>query len=74
VTYVFNSTLAPLFGLPSNTQVAKEGKKLLMSSLAKIELVWLKGDSRFLLGNSQPSIADLSLVCELMQLEVLKKI
>lgn len=36
----------------------------------KIESVWLKGKGRFLLGSFQPSIADLSLVCEIMQLEV----
>jgi glutathione S-transferase len=70
---VFNDALAPLFGLLSNTQVTEEGKKLLMLSLSKIESVWLKEDSRFLLGNSQPSIADISLVCELMELEVLTK-
>ncbi|KAJ4785420.1 Glutathione S-transferase [Rhynchospora pubera] len=58
------------FGLPLNAQVAEQGKKLMLSSLSKIELFWLRGDSRFLLGNSQPSIADLSLVCELMELEV----
>ncbi|XP_078148004.1 glutathione S-transferase T1-like [Carex rostrata] len=70
MTYVFNSALAPAFGLPLNKQAAEEGKKLLISSLSKIESLWLKGDSWFLLGNSQPSIADLSLVCELMQLEL----
>lgn len=74
MTYVFHDTLAPLFGVPSKAQAAEEGKKLLKSSLSKIESVWLKGDSRFLLGNSQPSIADISLVCELMQLEVPIKI
>ena len=43
----------------------------MLSSLSKIESVWLKGNGKFLLGSSQPSIADLSLVCEIMQLEVL---
>ncbi|XP_040930848.1 glutathione S-transferase T1 isoform X4 [Gossypium hirsutum] len=50
---------------------AAEAEKLLFSSLSKIESFWLKGDGPFLLGGNQPSIADLSLVCELMQLEVL---
>ncbi|XP_073134815.1 glutathione S-transferase T1-like [Henckelia pumila] len=70
VTYVLNSTLAPELGLPLNPNAAAEAEKLLSASLAKIESVWLKGNGRFLLGSSQPSIADLSLVCEIMQLEV----
>ncbi|XP_020260617.1 glutathione S-transferase T1-like [Asparagus officinalis] len=69
-TFAIYSTLAPLFGLRLNSQAAKEGEKLLMSSLSKIESLWLKGDAKFLLGNLQPSIADLSLVCEIMELEV----
>ncbi|KAF3630127.1 Glutathione S-transferase T3 [Capsicum annuum] len=67
--YVFNSVLAPAFGLPLNPQAAAEGKKLLSASLATIDTYWLQKDGRFLLGNSQPSLADLSLVCEIMQLE-----
>ncbi|XP_078148005.1 glutathione S-transferase T1-like [Carex rostrata] len=70
LTYLFNSEVGPVFGALSNAQAAEKGKKLLISSILKIESLWLKGDSRFLLGNSQPSIADLSLVCDLMQLEV----
>lgn len=68
--YVLNSTLAPALGLPLNPKAAAENEKLLSASLRKIESVWLKGRGRFLLGSSQPSIADLSLVCEIMQLEV----
>ncbi|CAD6253301.1 unnamed protein product [Miscanthus lutarioriparius] len=49
----------------------KHAEKVLMQSLARIESVWLKGDAKFLLGSPQPSIADLSLVCEIMQLEAL---
>lgn len=70
VTYVLNSTLAPALGLPLNPNAAAEAEKLLSVSLAQIESVWLKGNGRFLLGSSQPSMADLSLVCEIMQLEV----
>ncbi|KAI3453700.1 hypothetical protein Pfo_010363 [Paulownia fortunei] len=69
-TYILNSTLGPALGLPLNPEAAAEGEKLLTASLKKIESVWLKGNGRFLLGSFQPSIADLSLVCEIMQLEV----
>ena len=68
--YVLNSALAPLLGLPLNHEAAAEADKLLSMSLSKIENIWLKGNGRFLLGGSQPSIADLCLVCEIMQLEV----
>ncbi|XP_074574074.1 glutathione S-transferase T1-like [Curcuma longa] len=68
--FVLNSTLAPALGLPLNPQAAKEAEKVLSESLSHIESVWLKGNAKFLLGNFRPSIADLSLVCEIMQLEV----
>lgn len=70
-TYVLNSTLAPALGLPLNPDVAAKSEKILSASLAKIESFGLKGKGRFLLGSSQPSVADLSLVCEIMQLEVM---
>ncbi|MCD7460879.1 Glutathione S-transferase theta-1 [Datura stramonium] len=69
--YMFNTVLAPAFGLTLNPQAAAEAEKVLLASLAKIESVWLQKKGRFLLGSGQPSIADLSLVCEIMQLEVL---
>ncbi|XP_051119067.1 glutathione S-transferase T1 [Andrographis paniculata] len=69
--YVLNSCLAPALGLPLNPVAAAEAEKILSASLSKIESVWLKGKGRFLLGSTQPSIADLSLVCEIMQLELL---
>ncbi|XP_042394606.1 glutathione S-transferase T1-like [Zingiber officinale] len=68
--FVLNSTLAPALGLPLNPQAAKEAEKVLSESLSCIESVWLKGNAKFLLGNFRPSIADLSLVCEIMQIEV----
>ncbi|KAM3289814.1 glutathione S-transferase T1 [Capsicum chacoense] len=71
--YVFNSVLAPAFGRPLNPQAAAEAKKLLSASLATIDTYWLQKDGSFLLGNSQPSLADLSLVCEIMQLEFLNE-
>ncbi|KAG5563189.1 hypothetical protein RHGRI_005820 [Rhododendron griersonianum] len=61
----------PKLGRQPKPQVAAEAEILLCESLEKIETVWLKESGPFLLGNSEPSIADLSLVCEIMQLEVL---
>ncbi|XP_056697094.1 glutathione S-transferase T1 isoform X2 [Spinacia oleracea] len=66
-----HTTLGPTLGRPLNPGAAANAKKILESSLAKIESVWLKGSGKFLLGSYQPSIADVSLVCEIMELEVL---
>ncbi|KAK6935377.1 Glutathione S-transferase, N-terminal [Dillenia turbinata] len=71
VTFMINTTLGAALGIPMNPQAAAEAEKLLSSSLSKIESFWLKGNGKFLLGSLQPSIADLSLVCEVMQLELL---
>lgn len=65
-----NSRTAPLLRRKLNLEAAVLNKKVLSKSLAKIETFWLNGDGKFLLGNIQPSIADLSLVCEIMLLEV----
>ncbi|GMH15344.1 hypothetical protein Nepgr_017185 [Nepenthes gracilis] len=46
-------------------------EKVLNASLSKIESFWLHDDGKFLLGNDQPSIADLSPLSEVMQLEVM---
>jgi glutathione S-transferase len=72
--YVLNSVLAPALGLPLNPKAAAEAENILTNSLSTLETFWLKGSAKFLLGGKQPSIADLSLVCELMQLQVRKKI
>jgi glutathione S-transferase len=69
--YVFNTTLAPVFGLPVNPNAAAKAEKILTASLSKIESFWLKESGSFLLGANQPSIADLGMVCEIMQFEVL---
>lgn len=69
-SYVLNTVLAPLLGRQLNQQAAAEAEKVLISSLSTIENIWLKGNGRYLLGGLRPSIADLSLVCEIMQLEV----
>lgn len=68
--FVLNKKLAPALGLPLNPEAAAEAEKILSSSLSKIESFWLKGSGRFLVGSNQPSIADISLVCEIMELEV----
>lgn len=68
---MLNTVLGAALGLPMKPQVAAEAEKILSSSLSIIESIWLKGNGRFLLGGLQPSIADLSLVCEIMQLEVI---
>jgi len=73
-TFVLNTVLAPLLGLPLNQQAAAAAEKILISSLTKIENIWLKGNGKYLLGGLRPSIADLSLVCEIMQLEVNVKV
>ncbi|KAG0530483.1 hypothetical protein BDA96_05G190500 [Sorghum bicolor] len=70
-TFVYYTALAPFLGLRPRPEATKHAEKVLMQSLARIESVWLKGDAKFLLGSRQPSIADLSLVCEIMQLEAL---
>ncbi|PIN23726.1 Glutathione S-transferase [Handroanthus impetiginosus] len=67
--YMFNSAIALALGLPLNPEAAAESEKLLSKSLAMIESYWLQGDGPFLLGNEKPSIADLALVCEIMQIE-----
>ncbi|URE04744.1 Glutathione S-transferase [Musa troglodytarum] len=73
LNYCINSALGPVRSLPLNPQAAIEDEKILSASLSKLESVWLKGDAKFLLGNFQPSVADLSLACEIMQLEVVDK-
>ncbi|XP_021735851.1 glutathione S-transferase T1-like [Chenopodium quinoa] len=69
--YLINTVLAPTFGKTPNPQVAAEYEQILVQSLSTVETLWLKGDAKFLLGNDQPSVADLALVCEIMQLHVL---
>lgn len=70
-TFVYYTALAPFLGFRPRPETTKHAEKSLMQSLARIESVWLKGDAKFLLGRSHPSIADLILVCSIMHLEVL---
>ncbi|OIV93535.1 hypothetical protein TanjilG_28692 [Lupinus angustifolius] len=69
--YALNTVIEPALGIPTSRNAAAEAEKVLLSSLSKLENIWLTGDGPFLLGGLQPSIADLSLVCEIMQLEIL---
>ncbi|GKB07574.1 glutathione S-transferase T1-like protein [Tanacetum coccineum] len=64
----FNTVIAPLYGMRHNPQLAIEAEKTLVRYLSKLENFWLK-DGQFLLGNSQPSTADISIACQVMQLE-----
>ncbi|XP_047939928.1 glutathione S-transferase T1-like [Salvia hispanica] len=69
IGFIFNNTVCLAFGIPVNPVAAAKGEKLLSASLARIESFWLQEDGPFLLGNAKPTIADLALVCEIMQLE-----
>ncbi|KAI3823632.1 hypothetical protein L1987_05072 [Smallanthus sonchifolius] len=69
---VFNTLLAQLDSHQSYPQVVNQAEGILLRSLSRLENFWLK-DGRFLVGSSQPSIADISLVCEIMQLELLNE-
>ncbi|XP_044486480.1 glutathione S-transferase T1 [Mangifera indica] len=68
--FVLNAALGPALGHPLNPKAAASCERILSAALDKIESFWLKGNGKFLLGSNQPSIADLSLVCEIMQLEL----
>lgn len=70
MTLVFNKVLAPILGVKADPRAAAEGLTILKQSLDVMETVWLQAGYPFLAGGRQPSIADLSLVCEIMQLQV----
>ncbi|XP_026409421.1 glutathione S-transferase T1-like [Papaver somniferum] len=69
--FCLHTVMGPLLGIPTSPEAAAEAEKILISSLSQLESVWLNENGKFLLGNSQPSIADLSLVCEIMEFEIL---
>ncbi|XP_021753854.1 glutathione S-transferase T1-like [Chenopodium quinoa] len=69
--YLVNTILAQFLGKWPNPGCAADCEKKLVDSFSTIEKVWLKDDAKFLLGNDQPSIADLSLASEIMQLHML---
>ncbi|KAH7314854.1 hypothetical protein KP509_21G024000 [Ceratopteris richardii] len=66
-----NRVAAPLLGRPLDEKTAAESEVLLKASIKRIDTLWLNKEGSFLTGNEQPSIADLSLACELMQVEFL---
>lgn len=70
MTLVFNKVIAPVLGAELDARAASEGLAILEQSLHVIETVWLQDGYPFLASGRQPSIADLSLVCEIMQLQV----
>ncbi|KAL8244900.1 hypothetical protein R6Q59_011158 [Mikania micrantha] len=72
VGVIMNKVILPLNGLPSNPQATEEAEKTLEKALTILETFWLK-DGPFLAGRSQPSIADLNLVSEVMELQLLSE-
>ena len=59
-----------MLGGKEDPRAAAEGLSILKQSLEVMETVWLQEGYPFLAGCRQPSIADLSLICEIMQLQV----
>ncbi|MCO5591205.1 hypothetical protein L7F22_045186 [Adiantum nelumboides] len=68
---VMNRVIAPALGHALDAHAAAEAESLLKASLKSMETLWLMEKGSFLTGSLQPSIADLSLACEVMQLQVL---
>ncbi|EFJ38715.1 hypothetical protein SELMODRAFT_270213 [Selaginella moellendorffii] len=68
----FNEVLAPYLGIPKDESKLAEFDKTLQASVDTIENVWLEEGGKFLCGESEITIADLILACEIIQLEVLK--
>ena len=55
-------------GKAATPEQIKESEDMLHTSLKVIQKIWITGQSKFMFGD-EPSIADLSLACELTQLE-----
>ncbi|KAJ0715142.1 putative glutathione transferase [Helianthus annuus] len=72
VGVIMNNVIYPLKGIPSNPKANEEAEKTLEKALTVLETFWLK-DGPFLVGRSQPAIADLNLVSEVMALEILSE-
>lgn len=70
VTLLLTRIGAPMLGGKEDPRAAAEGLSILKQSLEVMETVWLQEGYPFLAGCRQPSIADLSLICEIMQLQV----
>nr|GFA83729.1 glutathione S-transferase T1-like [Tanacetum cinerariifolium] len=71
VGLLMRTTFGPvLSGIPLDHEAIQEAEKKLAKALSMIEDYWLK-DGNFLVGRSQPSIADLCLVSDLLELVLL---
>ncbi|KAH7314849.1 hypothetical protein KP509_21G023800 [Ceratopteris richardii] len=68
---IVNRVIGPALGRPLDEKAAAECEALLKASVKKIDALWLNESGPFLTGSPEPSIADLSLACELMQVEFL---
>ncbi|CAI5942516.1 unnamed protein product [Closterium sp. NIES-64] len=78
VGIVFNEVVAAMFGVQGDMHVAALSRRGLQSSLSALESIMLAQANpddpdapKFLDGNSQPTLADLCIACELTQLEFL---
>ena len=67
---ILHKVLAPALGIPLDAKVAEDSRKVLHSALSTMNRVWITEQAPFLGGLPQPSIADISLACELTQLKV----
>ena len=74
--YLFRKYFSALMdkdGVGATEESIKESWKILNRSLQQIERIWLKPDRGYkFMFSDKPSIADLSLACELTQLEAIK--
>lgn len=67
---ILHKVLAPSLGIPLDAKMAEDSRKQLLSALSTMNEVWITEQAPFLGGLTQPSIADLSLACEITQLKV----
>jgi glutathione S-transferase len=70
VTLMYQKVLGKGTGIELDKEAEERSEILYIDALKFIEDVWLTGDGPFLTGASQPSIADLNMVCEILQTEV----
>lgn len=71
VQYMYQKVYWKGLGGKQDKEVTRQSRTKLSNTLKFIEDVWLTGEEGpFLAGARQPSIADLSLICEVTQYEV----
>ncbi|GBG72629.1 hypothetical protein CBR_g12203 [Chara braunii] len=68
---VLSKVLGPIYGISVPDKTEKYSREILKKSLGLLEDYWLNGPGRFIAGECAPTIADLSLVCELKQLDLM---